>query len=270
MIPSFFSANIKLLRQRKKRTQDEAAFALDMKRSTLSGYENGVAQPSIEVLMAVSKYYKVSIDTLIRVELGKLSERQLLEIEMGYDAYAQGTQLRVLAGTIDSEDRENIELVSAKAKAGYTSGYADPEYIENLPVFHLPFLHKERKYRTFQLSGDSMLPIPDGSLVTGEFIQDWTRLKDGTACVILTRDEGVVFKVVWNQLATSRTLLLKSLNPLYEPYEIPLKEVMEVWKFVHYISSELPEPSLPRDEIVSSLLKLHQEVDILKRKAASA
>ena len=68
----------------------------------------------------------------------------------------------------------------------------------------------------------------------------------------------------------SRTLLLKSLNPLYEPYEVPMKEIVEVWKFVHYISNELPEPGLPRDEIVSSLLKLHAEVDILKRKAASA
>ena len=270
MASSFFSANIKLLRQRKKRTQDEAAFALDMKRSTLSGYENGVAQPSLEVLIAVSKYYKVSIDTLIQTELSTLSERQLTEVEMGFDSYAKGTQLRVLSSTVDRDDHENIELVSSKAKAGYSAGYADPEFIENLPVFSMPFLHKERKYRTFQLSGDSMLPITDGSLVTGEFVQDWTRLKDGTACVVLTRDEGIVFKVVWNHLTQSRTLLLKSLNPLYEPYEVPMKEIVEVWKFVHYISNELPEPGLPRDEIVSSLLKLHAEVDILKRKAASA
>lgn len=248
-----------MLRQRKKRTQDEAAFALDMKRSTLSGYENGVAQPSIEVLLAVSKYFKISIDTLIKVDLGKLSERQLLEIEMGHDAYAQGTNLRVLSSTVNNEDRENIELVSHKAKAGYTTGYADPDFIENLPTFQLPFLSSERKYRTFQLNGDSMLPIPDGSLVTGEFVQDWRAIKSDTPCVILTREDGIVFKIVINQIQTNRTLLLKSLNPLYEPYEIGINEIAEVWKFVHYISTEIPEKQLLGEEEIGTLLKLNNE-----------
>ena len=48
----YFSTNIKLLRKRRGRTQDEMANFLEMKRSTLSGYENGVAQPGIEALIA--------------------------------------------------------------------------------------------------------------------------------------------------------------------------------------------------------------------------
>ena len=44
----FFSSNIKLLRKRRGRTQDEVAFTLQMKRPTLSGYENGVAQPGVQ------------------------------------------------------------------------------------------------------------------------------------------------------------------------------------------------------------------------------
>ena len=47
MIMNIFSQNIKLLRKRRKRTQDDVALALDIKRSTLSGYENEVAQPSM-------------------------------------------------------------------------------------------------------------------------------------------------------------------------------------------------------------------------------
>ena len=46
---------------------------------------------------------------------------------------------------------------------GYTRGFADPEFVKVLPVFQLPFLSRDKKYRTFQISGDSMLPIPDGS-----------------------------------------------------------------------------------------------------------
>src|SRR4030065_178917 len=103
----FFSSNIKFLRKRRGRTQDDVAFALRMKRSTLSGYENEVSQPTLQALIAFSKYY------------------------------------------------------------GYATGFADPEYISELPVFQLPFLSKQKKYRTFQLTGDSMLPITPKSWVTG-------------------------------------------------------------------------------------------------------
>ena len=41
---------------------------------------------------------------------------------------------------VDSKNRDNIELVPVKAKAGYTAGYNDPEFISSLPTFQLPFL----------------------------------------------------------------------------------------------------------------------------------
>ena len=133
------------MRKRRGRTQDDVAFALEMKRSTLSGYENEVAKPSVEVLLAFSDYYKISVDTLIKIDLSSLPESQLRQLELGYDVFIKGSNLRILATTVDSEDNENIELVSEKASAGYTSGFADPEYIKVLPTFKLPFLSRERK-----------------------------------------------------------------------------------------------------------------------------
>ncbi len=50
-----FNTNIRFLRKCRGRTQDEVAFALGMKRSTLSGYESQVAQPGIEALIAFSR-----------------------------------------------------------------------------------------------------------------------------------------------------------------------------------------------------------------------
>ena len=37
----YFNSNIKLMRKRRGRTQNEVASTLNMKRPTLSGYENG-------------------------------------------------------------------------------------------------------------------------------------------------------------------------------------------------------------------------------------
>ncbi len=259
-----FSKNIRLLRKRKKRTQDDVARALSIKRSTLSGYENEVAQPGIEALIAFSEYFNVAVDTLIKVDLSGLTEKQLTQLEKGYDVYLKGSSLRVLATTVDQDNNENIELVNERAKAGYQRGFADPEFIRKLPTFQLPFLPKEKKFRTFQISGESMLPIPDGSWVTGEFIQDWLSINNGEACIILTLNEGVVFKIVENRLKQERKLIVHSLNPAYTSYEIPAEEIKEIWRFRHYISPELPEPGIPNSQIIQRITQLQKEIARLK------
>lgn len=261
----FFSSNIKLLRKRRGRTQDDIAFALEMKRSTLSGYENRVAEPGVEQLLAFSKYFGISIDTLVKVDLSNVAESQLSQIEKGYDIFITGGKLRVLATTVDSDNNENIELVTEKAKAGYKTGFADPEFIKALPVFHLPFLSKDRKYRTFQISGDSMLPIPDSSWVTGEFVQNWHLVRDRFPYIILTIEDGVLFKVVENRIKKEKALVLHSLNPLYEPYLLPVGEIREIWKFVHYISSEIPKPNLPKEELIQTVSRLSNEIREMKQ-----
>jgi transcriptional regulator with XRE-family HTH domain len=260
----YFTSNIKFLRKRRGRTQDDVAVALNLKRSTLSGYENGVAQPGIEILVSFSRYFNLSIDTLLKIDISKLSESQLGELERGYDAYIKGSNLRVLTTTVSSDNVENIELVPEKAKAGYATGYADPEYIEELPRFRLPFLSGKRKYRTFQLKGDSMLPIPDGSWVTGEFVQDWREIISGKAYVVFTINDGIVFKIVENDLKNDGKLVLYSLNPIYEPYEVHINEVKEIWKFVNYISSELPDPVLPEKHLIQAVASMKNDLQRIK------
>lgn len=260
----FFTSNIKLLRKRRGRTQDEIAVALDMKRSTLSGYENGVAQPSLEILISFSRFYKIAMDTLVTIDLSKLSEFQFSELERGNDVFIKGSNLRVLATTLTKDNEENIELVPEKAKAGYATGFADPEFIKELPTFQLPFLSKSKKYRTFQLKGDSMLPIPDGSWVTGEFVQDWNTIITGYGYIIFTIDEGIVFKIAENLIEKESKLRLYSLNPIYEPFDVSLPEIKEIWKFVNYISSELPEPAMPSSELIKTVASLKRDVAQMK------
>ncbi|MBA7526350.1 hypothetical protein ES705_18512 [subsurface metagenome] len=263
---TYFSNNIKFLRKRKGFTQDEVAEYLGMKRPTLSGYENEVSQPTISALFSFSKFYSIAIDTLLNIEIQKLSELQLRQLERGEDVFIRGGKLRILATTINADNNENIELVNEKAKAGYATGFADPEFISQLPKFQLPFLSRQKKYRTFQLSGDSMLPIPEGAWVTGEYLQDWSNIISGQAYIIFTLDDGIVFKITENLIKEEGKLRLYSLNPLYEPYEVPVSEIKEVWKFTHYISAELPEPALPQDKLLKTVANLKNDMDKVKSK----
>ena len=265
----YFSTNIKLLRQRRNRTQDIVASDIGISRSTLNSYENGsIKNPTLDALMMFSKYLRISIDTLVKVDMSRLSQFQLSELERGHDVYVTGSRLRVLATTVDSGNRENIEVVPLKAKAGYKSGYADPEFVRKLPVFQLPILFKERKYRMFQISGDSMLPIPDKSWVIGEYLENWYDIQDGHPYVLLTQDEGIVFKIAYNQLKKKKNLVLKSLNTVYEPYEINVNEVKEVWKFCNFISNEIPSEGVRKDTLMDSVSKLEAHLNSIKQSLA--
>ncbi len=222
--------NLKLLRKRKGRTQVEMAEALGFTRSQVAGYE-GTINPTIDALIKLSDYFNVTIDTLLKEDLDKLSEFRLSEIDRGMDVYINGNKLRVLATMVDRDNNDLIEVVPMKAKASYAAGYADPEYVGELPRMSFPFLNPGRKYRVFQIDGDSMPPIPDRSYVTCEYIDDWFQIRDGEKYVVVTESEGVVFKFVYNHIKDNGKLLLCSSNPVYKPFEVEVTEVKEVWAY---------------------------------------
>ena len=58
---------------------------------------------------------------------------------------------------------------------------------------------------------------------------------------------------------------MHSFNPAYKPYDIPVIEIREVWKFVNYISAQLPEPNSYSDNIAKTIENLRTDVDRLKR-----
>lgn len=261
---NFFGPNLKLLRKRQARSQADLSKSLDLTRSSLSAYEVGTAEPNFDTLMRIAKFFQVPIDVFLRDDLREFSELRLTNLENGFDVDVSGKKLRVLTTTINQDNEENIEFIPIAARAGYTRGHSDPDYIKVLPTFQMPFLSKDRKYRTFPISGDSMPPVSDGSFVTGEYIQNWNFIKEGFPYIVITKDDGIVFKILYNQLKKNKSFLLCSTNPLYEPYEVPVSDILEIWKFTNYISSDLPEPNLSRDSLSETILNLQKEVSLMR------
>jgi len=225
----YLNANIKFLRKQKGLTQETLANALGISRSKLAGYELNIS-PSLETILEIADYFGVSVDILLRKDLGALSEyklRQLLET----DQFLRGRNLRILSTTVDAEGKELIEVVSQKAKASYLAGFSDPDFIEELPRFSLPFLPQDKKHRVFQVDGDSMLPIPEGAWLVCEYVDDWFSIKDGEKYVIVTEQDGVTFKIAYNQIREKERLLLCSGNPIYKPFYVNISDVREVWRY---------------------------------------
>ncbi|MGC6433497.1 MAG: XRE family transcriptional regulator [Crocinitomicaceae bacterium] len=261
---SFVGNNLKILRKKLKKSQEEVAIDINFSRSTYSGYENGVAQPSLENLILLSDYYRVAIDDLVRKDFKSLEDHEFDRLILGANIDSKGTKLRVLTSLVNSENEELIEMIPMKASAGYTSGYADPDYLKVLPTFNLPFLSKEKKYRSFPIKGDSMPPVVEGSYVVAEFIQNWMSIRNGTPCIIVTKDDGIVFKIVHNLLDSNQSFQLCSTNTFYEPYLVHISQIIEIWKFVNYISPELPDVKIDDTGVSKSIQDLQKEVHELK------
>jgi transcriptional regulator with XRE-family HTH domain len=262
----FFNSNIKFLRERMKMSQETLAAKVHLTRTKLNALENGHTKaPQPVDYLNYSNFFKISIDSLLRVDLSKLSELKLRELEAGNDVYLTGGKIRVLAITVDSENKENIEYVPVKAKAGYRAGYSDPEYLAALPKFSLPNL-PEGTFRMFPITGDSMLPLPDGADVICQFVQDWTAIKPGTLCIVILRGEQeFVFKKVTVDASTG-ILILESLNPAYQPYQVGLDQVLEIWKYQSYQSSVVPEAPAEVQHISATLNEVLKRLTLIEGK----
>ena len=60
-----FGYRLKELRKSKKLTQAQVANHLNLSKATISGYENNIKTPSVEVLIQLSLLYGVSTDYLL-------------------------------------------------------------------------------------------------------------------------------------------------------------------------------------------------------------
>src|SRR6195952_5414803 len=174
------SSNIKFLRKKKGLTQQQFADQVGIKRSLVGGYEEERAEPKYELLKTLAIFFDVSIDDFIN---------ETIDEKWAPKPKGNPANLRVLSISVDKDDNENIEMVPLKASAGYLNGYADPEYVAQLPKFNLP-MFKQGTYRAFEIKGDSMLPLVSGTIIIGEYVENWADVKPAETYVIVSKNEG--------------------------------------------------------------------------------
>lgn len=258
---STISGNIKHLRKQHQWTQGDFADRIGIKRSLVGAYEEGRADPRLNNLLNMSKVFRVSVDHLLTKDLTRMD---LNAIEALNEATGD---MKVLSITVDREDKEFIDLIPQKASAGYLNGYADPQYLEELPKFQLPNLPRNATYRAFEITGDSMLPIRPGTVVIGQYVEGLSNIRNGRCYIILSKEEGIVYKRVFDYTQEHGQLFLVSDNKAYSPYRIDAADVIEIWEAKAFISTDIPESTqddLNFDDLKDIVLELQKEIIKLK------
>ncbi|MFC5873251.1 DNA-binding transcriptional regulator, XRE-family HTH domain [Chryseobacterium arachidis] len=251
---SILAHNITYLRmQIPKMSQQKFAAQLFITRDAYAKYENGKVNPPLDVLLAISKYYHISTDLLMTVDLRKYKLEEMLNLP---------DNRILLPIKTDATGENKIEIIPYKASMGYLAGYADPEYIEGLQTMSLPFL-RNGKYRAFPVEGDSMPPYKDGTFIIGEYVESIEVLKVGKTHLLVTRT-GFTFKRI--ESVNLNSITVKSDNSFYDNYEIPFSDVWEIWQYAGSFSKHEQHLLKYNDENIKNvLLHLVEEVSALQQ-----
>jgi len=253
---SILSENMRYLRSQTGTSQQKTADALVITRGRYAKYEDGASEPPVELLIKISRYFHVSIDLMVSTDLRKIPLREIMELPDN----------RILLPVKVHHNGENIiEIIPHKASMGYLSGYADPEYIENLQTISLPFLGAGT-YRAFQVEGDSMPPYKDGAFIIGKYLEKATDLKKGKSYLFVTRSEGITYKRLVKTEEEAVTVAADNL--FYEPYSIPLADIFEIWEYACSIATEeftKEDFNTDQQQIIEMLKELKKEVNELKK-----
>ncbi|MDC1107093.1 helix-turn-helix domain-containing protein [Prolixibacteraceae bacterium] len=216
----YLASNLKYLRAEYLLSQKKLGERIKISASSIGSYEHEKSVPSLRNMQKLAATFDVGIDTLLHVDLSKDKREQSKD----------GRNIRVLPIVVASDNNEKASIVPAQAAAGYTEGYAQPEFVSNLMNFDLPFpeLQKEQTYRVFQITGDSMLPIKNKSYIITSYLQNWADVKYGSPYIILTKEDGIVFKRIEKSESDQRLRMISD-NKQYEPFEVHVNDVQEIW-----------------------------------------
>lgn len=205
----------------------EFAKRVDIHEATIRKYERGDRIPKIDVIeKIVQTFPEVDIQWLLGMERREPKE-----------------EARPVAGL----SLKMVPLVDQYAHAGgYLSGFADPEYIDELPKVPFPVEGTFRgKYLAFEIRGDSMYDgtsdgYAEGEIALGREVKpEYWRNKLHTHkwrdYIIVHKEHGVLIKRIQNQDVNTGDFEAKSLNPDFDSFRLNFQDVVQLFNVIKTI-----------------------------------
>lgn len=131
-----------------------------------------------------------------------------------------------------------VRLVTNKAKAGWSDGYYNEEYLEDMPIVVIDADDNYKgKYLAFEVAGDSMEPdYLEGDIVICREVQRhlWNsklHFKDWDF-VIAHFTQGIMLKEVIDHNVETGDIVCRSINPKHKDFTLNLREIAHLYNVV--------------------------------------
>jgi len=181
---SFFGKNIRNIRSIKKISQSEFASIFDLSRASVGSYEEGRAEPKIEIINKVAKYFSITIDELINKEL---TVNELYHFDVGNEHVFKNTS------------------------------------IKNISLRKIPFLHSTKLNSKKELKSETYIEIPLESnlnnciaihINTNDFFCTPSIIKDQSTIIINQQQKLPANSETYYLIKTNDAISISKLNIL--------------------------------------------------------
>jgi transcriptional regulator with XRE-family HTH domain len=266
---TYFAQNLKHLRKKSSKTQEQLGNEIQLGRTTIANYESGVSSPTDpEVLIRLSQLFCVSIDELLTRDLSMAftTEAHVMPDMSWKEEFAEPVtnfinHKRTLYETtikmnhflgassviiVDNHGDEKMAFVSIAEMKNYLSNREDASYISSLPYYSLPKF-SDNTYRLFEVNENALEPkFSYGDKVLASWVSNVEDINDGNVYVLVTKNNGILLRRVVNKINEREVLQLISdslrFKNQYSLMELKPTEIYEVWSVECIISSHLDQP----------------------------
>jgi len=228
---SYIGKNIKKIRSVKKLSQQAFADLFDLSRANIGSYEEGRAEPKINVVIQIANKFGIDVEHLLNNEL-----RVNDIIKFGKRTVPENDDL---PGLNPDGHGKLIPYIALGNIATYLNNLDSEEYLKYMPRFEIPHF-KHAKSRAFEIKGNDLLYQN-----TGLFPGDILICIGRDAKKISELAEGKLYAFVFSNTIVIRRLYfgqgvfeLYADNAFYDEQIVRPDEIVELWEAHTLITSK--------------------------------
>ena len=219
---SIIGKNIKKLRTVKSLSQSKFADLFGLSRASIGSYEEERAEPKIDKLVDIAKYFSIELESFISKEL---SVNEISGFKSEVKLVDNGNHN--LIKTSDSSSRK-IALVKSNTLNSYiTSKKLNKSWNKNIS---LPLNINENTQIAVSQTDNSMYDVNNGismdDIVYGEETST-KNINNGYIYIIFTKDTILIRKIF---IVEGETFNLEAINKNYEPIALEEREIFNIFR----------------------------------------
>jgi len=221
-----FAQNLKWLRKKNHKSQNDIALIVDKRPTAISSWENNLSEPSFEDLFKISDYFGIKMGDFLDSNLDEEQTPVKSDIETVLSLHGNKSNIKF-----------NVYDFESKAAAGEALFLMEEDKFNKEPNLQLPYLGPGTHIRV-PIGGDSMhSTLKDGDKAVATLINEKSEIRQGYIYIILDKQEGIVCKRIY--LDDEYTLTFVSDNEIYTPYKRHWSDIISIFRVREIHSTDL-------------------------------